>query len=81
MLAADCALMDADRNPSKLTGCHGSTVRETIRRYFLDELDPSEPGAAERRVTFIEIDSNQWRVTMITLPNSRPRTVSPPGSP
>jgi len=38
---------------------HGSMVRQTIRRYFLDELDPDEPGAAERRVTFIEIDSSQ----------------------
>ena len=38
---------------------HSSIVRETVRRYFLDELDPDEPGAAERRVTFIEIDSKQ----------------------
>jgi hypothetical protein len=31
-------------------------VRATIKRYFLDEVDPDESGAALHRVDFIEID-------------------------
>lgn len=31
-------------------------VRQTITRYFLDELDANEPGASAHRVNFIDID-------------------------
>lgn len=34
-------------------------VRDTVKRYFLDELDADEAGAAERRVVFIEIDASR----------------------
>lgn len=39
--------------------CDAETVRQTIRRYFLDELDPDEPGASEHRIDFIDIDSSR----------------------
>jgi hypothetical protein len=35
---------------------HADQVRGTITHYFLDEIDPDEPRARERRVSFIEID-------------------------
>lgn len=34
-------------------------VRSVIRRYFLDEVDPDEPGAAQHRVDFVEIDQSR----------------------
>jgi len=34
-------------------------VGATIKRHFLKDLDPQEPGAQERRVVFIEIDANR----------------------
>lgn len=38
---------------------HAEEVRATIKRNFLDELDPDEAGAQERRVVFIEIDASR----------------------
>lgn len=35
---------------------HAEAVRDAIRRYFLAELDPDEPGAQEHRIEFIGID-------------------------